>query len=108
MSENADVKLILDELARNWVKLQENAYYAVAINAIVCLPIMPNWIESPDNAMYCVTNANQLQYWTDTLPSLLYGATGFEQTGNMMEFYRQVTLPFGVDWRLCVWKRSAQ
>ena len=85
---NPDVRIILDALAENWEKMQRYGYDAIAVNSIVCLPIMPSWLDAPAGARYCVTNANQLQYWTDELPDLQYGYTGFQQTGAMMDFYR--------------------
>lgn len=67
--------------------------------------LAPNWADAPKNALYCVTHANGLQYWIpNEKPYWQPGSTGW-QSEWPQDFYREVELPPGVDWRLCIWRR---
>lgn len=75
-----------------------------AYNALA--PVPDDW---PDWAHWCVVNANGLQYFCDGAePRAEYGATGWTFYGARAEFYRELTLPIGLDWRLCKQRRPAE
>ena len=95
----------LQIIERNWNQLQMFANVQIALNTILLPSIMPDWSDAPEEAQYCITDANQFQHWTDEMPDLQYGLTGWIDTGAMYEFYREVVLPMGIDWRLCIWQR---
>lgn len=67
--------------------------------------LAPDWTQAPEWAQWCVIHANGLQYWCDTEPFVDHGFTGWNWRGLQNDFYRELTLPLGIDWRLCKWQR---
>lgn len=67
--------------------------------------LAPDWDESPDNAVWCAIHANGLQYWFDAEPVTTDGYNGWHNRSAWNDFYREMELPLGIDWRLCKWQR---
>lgn len=67
--------------------------------------LAPDWADAPDWAQWCVIHANGLQYWMAGTPFVMPGETGWVSQNARHEFYRELSLPIGVDWHLCKWQR---
>ncbi len=67
--------------------------------------LAPDWDESPDKAVWCAIHANGLQYWFDAEPVTTDGYNGWHNKSAWNDFYREMELPLGIDWRLCKWQR---
>lgn len=68
--------------------------------------LAPDWSEAPEWAQWCVIHANGLQYWfPESEPVALPGTVGWLSRDARSDFYRELKLPLGIDWRLCKWQR---
>ena len=68
--------------------------------------LAPDWTQAPEWAQWCAIHANGLQYFYDkTEPIAGPGYTGWGGMFQRNDFYRELELPLGIDWRLCKWQR---
>lgn len=87
----------LSRIAREVVRKVVDAYDALE-------PKPEDW---PKWATYCVIHANGLQYFVNGGEPMVthgYNAWDFPPLSNRSDFYREVDLPVGLDWRECKWK----
>ena len=87
-------------LAMDEIEVVTDAYDALA----------PDWANAPDDAKWYTIDANGQATWSQEEPFIpnasAYPDTFWDADGEYYVVQNVVTLPLGIDWRLCKWSRE--
>ena len=105
--------MLFDDIVNAYVysSYEARAEHIQALDSLMRLyaqyaALAPDWADAPEWAKWCVIHANGLQYWEpEREPFASCGAVGWVSQDARNEFYRELELPIGIDWRLCKWQR---
>lgn len=72
--------------------------------------LAPDWAQAPDGAQWYVISANGQAWWCGFEPTIFEARWIFvsEAKVEAFRFDKSIQLPFGIDWRLCIWQRHVQ
>ena len=106
MSMFDDIALVRSEFDDSWLIESLEAVERLDALRKQYAALAPDWTQAPDWAQWCVIHANGLQYFCDEAePFIQSHVIGWTPKGMLQEFYRELILPLGIDWRLCKWQR---
>lgn len=67
--------------------------------------LAPDWSEAPEWAQWCAIDAGGDQCWYAGEPHAGDGANAWMSADGQYEVCRELSIPIGIDWRLCKWQR---
>jgi hypothetical protein len=67
--------------------------------------LAPDWTQAPEWAQWCAIDAGGDQCWYAGEPHAGDGANAWMSADGQYEVCRELSIPIGIDWRLCKWQR---
>ena len=71
--------------------------------------LAPDWSRAPDDARWYTIDANGAATWSDEEPFFSsagkFPETFWDVNGEYHTENKPISLPLGIDWRLCKWQR---
>lgn len=68
--------------------------------------LAPDWAAAPEWAQWYAVDADGAAHWCDEKPSRILGMSEWwDEDHRRWSLDKQVDLPSGIDWRLCIWRR---
>lgn len=103
------IEITRDCAASNWHADDEQRQAMAMVADLLAAydALAPDWAQAPDGAQWYVISANGQAWWCGFEPTIFEARWIFvsEAIVEAFRFDKSIQLPFGIDWRLCIWQR---